>query len=350
MFKLFSFYLSFVLLLLKCSNGVWTESSEDPEMMKYFPETSSSSTFDITDTKGMIQRNVHLDLVLVLDTTKSIKKNLEAVLKQDIYQFLVSLVKLYPKIRVGLVTFRDKNLSPFGDPEDYCYREHSSLTKDIGVVASEFMKLNAAGGGDGPENPLEAVLTCFDSHSNLQWHTENEIDGVPVLKMILVITDAMYKIAPHWAIKYKEGKVQKRPGNPSTGAPEECAINEYPELQTVKNVLQNQNVYPIFLVPQELMDYYASLIRKLSTGAVANADISEKNFLDKALEIIAKKIERISKSKLHLEETHEIPLIPPPKEDYVDYIVKKNPKEADEKLSTHTNLKPNIPVLPPCKR
>ncbi len=125
------------------------------------------------DWEGMIQtlRRNGLDIVIVFDSTGSMGGEIREVTSQ-IERIGTALVKLVPKTRIGLCTYRD-----LGD--DYVVRG-LPLTNDIQQVARFLDLVSADGGGDQPE----AV------HEGLHWATsKNKFNG-RARKVILLFGDA----------------------------------------------------------------------------------------------------------------------------------------------------------------
>lgn len=96
----------------------------------------------IKDTTGGVQA---ADIVFVLDVTGSMSSQIEGV-KRNIIEFADSLAKQGIDYQLGLVTFLDavESIFPF--------------TKDSKVFQQNVAVQYAHGGGDGPENSLQALL------------------------------------------------------------------------------------------------------------------------------------------------------------------------------------------------
>ncbi len=95
---------------------------------------------------GMIQRlrQNGLDVVIVFDSTGSMGGEIDAV-KNQISRIGTTLVKLVPKARLSLVTYRDEG-------DEYIVKDPIlPLTGDIQLVQQYLDRVRAAGGGDHPE-------------------------------------------------------------------------------------------------------------------------------------------------------------------------------------------------------
>lgn len=107
-----------------------------------------------------------VDLVFVIDTTGSMSEEIAGV-RDSVVSFADSMRSAVGSLRLGGVSFGDEVRSV------YRFAESADLFRDW--VAG----LNADGGGDTPENPLDAVLAA----NALGWRPG-------ALRVIVVITDA----------------------------------------------------------------------------------------------------------------------------------------------------------------
>jgi hypothetical protein len=116
-----------------------------------------------------------LDVVFVLDTTSSMGGLIEGA-KQKIWSIASRMAagKPTPKVRVGLVAYRDQ-----GDA--YVTQIHP-LSEDLDAVYKTLMSFRAEGGGDGPEAVQDGLA---DAVEKMQWS-----DAKKVAKMIFVVGDA----------------------------------------------------------------------------------------------------------------------------------------------------------------
>ena len=115
------------------------------------------------------------DVVFVLDTTSSMSGLIEGA-KEKIWSIASRMAsgKPAPRIRIGLVAFRDKGdayvTKPFG------------LTTDLDAVYRNLRGLSAQGGGDTPEHVGKGL---GDAVELMQWH-----EGQRTAKMIFLVGDA----------------------------------------------------------------------------------------------------------------------------------------------------------------
>ncbi len=106
----------------------------------------------IIDFRGVGQGRP-VDIVFVLDVTESMQPYIDAV-KQNIINFAQDLAANNRDYRLGLVTFEDYVVSKY--PDCNCaYR--NTLTSDVHAFIDWVSVLRAGGGGDIPEDQLDAL-------------------------------------------------------------------------------------------------------------------------------------------------------------------------------------------------
>jgi Mg-chelatase subunit ChlD len=108
------------------------------------------------------ERGQGLDIVFCLDTTASMKKEIEAIKK-----YLSAIIRdesQFTFMRVGLVLYKD-----YGD--EYVTRMYP-FTNDIEYFQSNLMSIKVGGGKDIPEAVHEAL---FDAAAEFSWMQENRV-------------------------------------------------------------------------------------------------------------------------------------------------------------------------------
>ncbi|MFI5353100.1 MAG: VWA domain-containing protein, partial [Candidatus Binatales bacterium] len=94
-----------------------------------------------------------VDIVFVLDVTESMQPYIDAV-KQNVIAFAQDLAANNRDYRLGLVTFEDYVISKY--PDCNCaYR--NAMTSDVKQFTGWVGSLHAGGGGDIPEDQLDAL-------------------------------------------------------------------------------------------------------------------------------------------------------------------------------------------------
>lgn len=134
----------------------------------YRPGTPGSDDFG--DVVKTMQRN-GLDIVLSFDSTGSMAGEINEV-KRQIERVGVALMKLVPKTRISICTYRDEG--------DAYVVKGLPLTNDMKLIKSFLDDISAGGGGDRPE----AV------HEGLRWPLQNNMFEPKAHKVILLFGDA----------------------------------------------------------------------------------------------------------------------------------------------------------------
>jgi len=120
-----------------------------PENVKVFEDGKPAK---IIDFRGVGQGRP-VDIVFVMDITESMQPYIDAV-KQNVIQFAQDLSANNRDYRLGLVTFEDYVVSKY--PDCNCaYR--NSFTSDVHQFTDWISSLRAGGGGDIPEDQLDAL-------------------------------------------------------------------------------------------------------------------------------------------------------------------------------------------------
>jgi Mg-chelatase subunit ChlD len=114
-----------------------------------------------------------LDVLFVLDTTGSMGREIERLKRTiEIINLNLSSLSSKPQVRFGMVLYKDRK-------DEYVTRA-VPLTGDLDAFQAELNKVQAGGGGDGPED-LQSALA--DAVQKVSWNR----DGV---RLVFVITDA----------------------------------------------------------------------------------------------------------------------------------------------------------------
>ncbi len=122
----------------------------------------------IDDALGRVRRALDaggdsLDMVLAIDTTKSMVENLKSV-KANLLGPIRQEVRRFKSFRIGLVFYRDYM-------EDYLARP-VAFTTDLDQVQRDLNRASAEGGGDIPEAVIEALWTGLNS---FDWKADNRV-------------------------------------------------------------------------------------------------------------------------------------------------------------------------------
>jgi hypothetical protein len=166
-----------------------TTSAVDPieQMAVVSPSTGggAAGSFDMVDVSigggsmsggswdGLLQnlRRHGLDVVITFDSTGSMDREIRSVERQ-IHRIGSTLIKLVPKARIGLCTYRDEG-------DEYVVKG-LPLTGQVSALDSFLRSVDADAGGDEPE----AV------HRGLEWAVKNNQFRPQARKVILLFGDA----------------------------------------------------------------------------------------------------------------------------------------------------------------
>ncbi len=142
-----------------------------PDNVKVFEDGKEAK---ILDFRGVGQGRP-VDIVFVLDVTESMQPYIDAV-KQNVISFAQDLQSNSRDYRLGLVTFEDYVVSAY--PDCNCaYR--NSFTSDVKQFTDWVGTLHAGGGGDIPEDQLDALSYAA------KFPFRPEAEGI-----IIIVTDA----------------------------------------------------------------------------------------------------------------------------------------------------------------
>ena len=142
-----------------------------PDNVKVFEDGKEAK---ILDFRGVGQGRP-VDIVFVLDVTESMQPYIDAV-KQNVIAFAQDLQSNSRDYRLGLVTFEDYVVSAY--PDCNCpYR--SAFTSDVKQFTDWVGTLHAGGGGDIPEDQLDALAYAA------KFPFRPEAEGI-----IIIVTDA----------------------------------------------------------------------------------------------------------------------------------------------------------------
>jgi hypothetical protein len=142
-----------------------------PDNVKVFEDGKEAK---ILDFRGVGQGRP-VDIVFVMDVTESMQPYVDAV-KQNVIAFAQDLQSNSRDYRLGLVTFEDYVVSAY--PDCNCaYR--NSFTSDVKQFSEWVGSLHAGGGGDIPEDQLDALAYAA------KFPFRPEAEGI-----IIIVTDA----------------------------------------------------------------------------------------------------------------------------------------------------------------
>lgn len=125
-----------------------------------------------------------LDLVFVIDLTSSMADDIAAV-KSAAVTIVNDVFMRVPSVRIGIVTFKDFPVDPFGDPGDFPSRTALAFSNSSASVVAAINSLSTGGGGNTPNSVHSALVHAIDNQSGLgSWR------GGTIRKAILLMGDS----------------------------------------------------------------------------------------------------------------------------------------------------------------
>ena len=120
----------------------------------------------------------HLDVVMALDTTGSMREEVEG-LRAEIAQFAELMLKLSPSLGIGVIDFKDRCEGP------RAVRQLPLRLMDTGALSDlvAFTRTMTAGGSDCNKDRPEDLARALDAAVASSWRAESEA------RIIVIITD-----------------------------------------------------------------------------------------------------------------------------------------------------------------
>lgn len=220
------------------------------------PVYRGSLSFDTTTTTVT---NYPIDLVLLQDLSGSFDDDL-ATIRGLVPSLYSEVTAIQPDSRFGVASFCDKPKQPFGDSTDFIYQINLPLTSSQTSLQNSINSLQLKSGNDGPEAQLEALQQIALTKSQLGYRTN-------AVNLVVLFTDAEYHV---------EGD---NPGIVNNGDTNISAFEDYPGVAQVKQLLESNNIYPIFSVTSDVTSIYQNLVSQLGRGSVVNLSSNSSNLV-----------------------------------------------------------------------
>lgn len=207
-----------------------------------------------------------LDMVLLEDLSGSFGDDISTVngLADDL---ITSVSGLATSVRLGLSTFIDKPISPFGGSSDHEYQTAQGLTADYDAWKAALDSLVLGSGADGPESQLTALMQTALRTAEVGWSGD-------ATKVVVLATDAIPHMAGDHPVAPNNGDdVLDGPDNDGTG-------EDYPTLDQVKDALLSTGIVPIFAVSGFAKSTYEDIVDEFGFGTVVDLSSDSSDIID----------------------------------------------------------------------
>ena len=211
-----------------------------------------------------------LEMVLLEDLSGSFGDDVSTV--RGLADDLIAAVSgLATDVELGLASFIDKPISPFGSTSDHEYQTELALTSDYDAWKAALDGLVLGSGSDGPESQLTGLMQTALRTAEVGWSSD-------ALKVVVLATDAVPHMAGDFVgVPSNDGDdVTDGPGDDGTG-------EDYPTLQQVKDALLAGGVIPIFAVSDfgtSVTEAYQDIVDFFGFGTVVDLSSDSSDIID----------------------------------------------------------------------
>ncbi|TDK47461.1 M10 family metallopeptidase C-terminal domain-containing protein [Antarcticimicrobium luteum] len=211
-----------------------------------------------------------LEMVLLEDLSGSFGDDISTVsgLADDL---VTAISGLAADVELGLASFIDKPISPFGSTSDHEYQTQLALTGDYDSWKTALDALVLGSGADGPESQLTGLMQVALRTAEVGWSSD-------ALKVVVLATDAVPHMAGDFStVPSNDGdNVTDGPGDDGTG-------EDYPSLDQVKDALLKGGIIPIFAVSDfgtTVTEAYQDIVDFFGFGTVVDLSSDSSDIID----------------------------------------------------------------------
>ncbi|MFT4623808.1 MAG: hypothetical protein ACI8PZ_002464 [Myxococcota bacterium] len=140
----------------------------------------------LVTTSGGVEFDVHYsaaDLAIVLDTSAAMP-DAAASLAEGLERELASFAYTVPDLTIGVASFEDYAVAPFGAPGDAPFRIEQQQTTDVSLAMAALSTVRRRDGGDGPASAYEALYQLgngFGWDADCDGNADPEVDLPPLI-------------------------------------------------------------------------------------------------------------------------------------------------------------------------
>jgi Ca2+-binding RTX toxin-like protein len=211
-----------------------------------------------------------LDMYFLQDLTYSFLDDVDTV-RSIVPQVVSAIQSFQPDSRVGLGSFMDKPVYPFGTAEnDYVYQNNLGLTADQAAFSSALNALTIGDGYDLPEAQLEALMQVALHGDDVGFRGDS-------VKTVVLMTDADYHEAGDGS---QAGIATPNNGDGTLDGNPAGTGEDYPSLAMAAAAIKAAGILPIFAVTGDVVSTYTDLVRQLGVGSVVKLSSDSANLVN----------------------------------------------------------------------
>ncbi len=211
-----------------------------------------------------------LDAYFLQDLSGSFDDDIGTVMN-IVPQVVGAINRFQPDSLVGLGSFIDKPVSPFGtrNSGDYVFKQHLALTNDQNAFKNALDALVIGDGNDIPEAQLESLM-------QVALHSDDIGFRGDAVKVVVLMTDAPF----HKAGDGSRARISKANNGDGVldGSPAGTG-EDYPAVAQAAAALKQAGILPIFAVTRDAMSDYQTLVNDLGVGSVVELSSNSSNLV-----------------------------------------------------------------------
>jgi len=133
----------------------------------------------------VLDANLHMDIVIVIDTTGSMSAVLDSI-KSAAGDIVDRIAQKMSDYRIAVVDYRDFPVVPYGVPGlDYTFKDDIAFTTNRTAIQDAINAITLGSGNDWRESVYSALMHCVDGNSLGNWRSDKNVK-----KLIILMGDA----------------------------------------------------------------------------------------------------------------------------------------------------------------